>query len=112
MARLCSERLIQSETFEPATPRPQNSQMQTQDCQSGRKRSLPTRRFSSLDDFVASATRPTEEIFLVDSLDNVATTAADELCRFIQQGFGTRELDPVEHGWYFYFCFRLGSYVA
>jgi hypothetical protein len=45
---------------------------------------------------IASATRPTEEIFLVDSLDNVAATAADELCRFVEQGFSTSELDPIK----------------
>ena len=49
---------------------------------------------------IACATRPTEEIFFINTLDNVAATAADELSRFIEQGFCTSELDPIEgHGW-------------
>ena len=42
---------------------------------------------------------PTEEIFLVDSLDDIATASADELCWFIKQRLGTYEFDPVSHGW-------------
>ena len=41
---------------------------------------------------------PTEEIFLVDSLDDLATTAADKLSRFIKQSLGTNEFEPVGHG--------------
>jgi hypothetical protein len=60
--------------------------------------------------FVASAAIPTEEIFLVDSLDDCATAVADEICRFIEQGFGTSELDPIEgHVRPFYLRFRKGS---
>ena len=43
-----------------------------------------------------SQARPTEEVFFVDTMDDVAATAAGELSWFIQQGFGTRELDPIE----------------
>jgi len=45
---------------------------------------------------IACATRPTEEIFFINTLDNVAATAADELSWFIEQGFCTSELDPIE----------------
>jgi len=68
---------------------------------------------SSLDDFVACAARPAEEIFLIYPLDDIAATAANELSRFIEQGFCTSELDPIEgHVRPFYLRFREGSYVA
>ena len=39
-----------------------------------------------------------------------AATAANELCRFVQQRFGTSELDPIEgHVRPFYLRFRKGS---
>jgi hypothetical protein len=59
---------------------------------------------------IASATVPTEEIFLVDSLDDCATTTADELSWFIKQGFCTSELDPIKgHVRPFYLRFPEGS---
>ena len=62
---------------------------------------------------IASATRPAEEIFLIYPLDDIAATAANELSRFIEQGFCTSELDPIEgHVRPFYLRFREGSYVA
>ena len=65
---------------------------------------------SSLDDFVACATVPAEEIFLVDSLDDIAATAADEICWFIEQSLGTYEFEIVEgHARAFYVRFREGS---
>ena len=68
---------------------------------------------SSLDDFVACATVPAEEIFFINTLDDIAATAAGELSRFIEQGFCTREFNPIEgHVRPFYLRFRLGSYVA
>jgi len=51
---------------------------------------------SSLDDFVACAARPAEEIFLIYPLDDIATTAADEHCWFIEQSLGTYEFEIVE----------------
>jgi hypothetical protein len=52
----------------------------------------------TLSDFGTSATVPAKQVFFVYSLDNVATTAADEFCWFIEQSLGTNEFDPVSHG--------------
>ena len=62
------------------------------------------RKWCSVSDFVARATRPAEEIFFIYSLDNVAATAANELSRFVKQGFGTNEFKPKGHGWGFSFA--------
>ena len=45
---------------------------------------------------IASAAVPAEEIFFIYSLDNVAATSANELSRFIKQGFSTDEFEIVE----------------
>ena len=45
---------------------------------------------------IASATVPAEEIFFINTLDDIAATAADELSWFIKQGFCTREFNPIE----------------
>jgi hypothetical protein len=52
----------------------------------------------TLSDFVTCATVPAKQVFFIYSLDDIATTAADELSRFIKQGFRTDEFEPVEHG--------------
>ena len=67
---------------------------------------MPVRKWCSLSDLVACAASPAEEIFLVDSLDNIAATFADEICWLIKQSFSTNKLYPVSHGWGFIFFFE------
>jgi len=48
---------------------------------------------------IASATVPAEEIFFINTLDDIAATAAGELSRFIEQRLGINEFYPVAgHG--------------
>ena len=53
----------------------------------------------TLSDFVTCATVPAKQVFFIYSLDDLATTAADKLSRFIKQSLGTNEFEPVGHGW-------------
>jgi hypothetical protein len=58
---------------------------------------------------------PTEEIFLVDSLDDLAATSANELSWFVKQSLGTYEFEPVGYGCWrnsYQVCFKVSLLSA